>query len=171
MMQIQTYIASLEAGMAAIEALVRGVPEAQAHWKPTPSEWSIVEVINHLYDEECDDFRFRIDQTLHHPEQPLPPIEPGNWAIQRRYNERHLEESLQRFLAARRASLAFLQHLSNEPWDQVVQHPQLTGLRAGDLLVSWAAHDLLHIRQINELHWLYLQANAAPYRVEYAGDW
>lgn len=170
-MNIQRYAARLESGMATIEALIRGVPEAQAQWKPSASEWSLVEVVNHLYDEERDDFRFRIDQTLHHPEQPLPPINPEEWAVQRRYNERNLEESLLRLLSARRSSLAFLERLIDENWDQPVNHPQIGGLRAGDLLAAWAAHDLLHIRQLNELHWQYLQATATPYGLSYAGDW
>ncbi|MDZ4720748.1 MAG: DinB family protein [Roseiflexaceae bacterium] len=171
MLEIQPYITRLEAGMHTIEALVRGVPESQARWKPSPGEWSLVEVINHLYDEERDDFRYRIEQTLHHPEQPLAPIDPEGWAIQRRYNERHIEESLLRFLSVRLSSLAFLRQLGDKPWDQLVNHPQLSGLRAGDLLVSWAAHDMLHIRQLNQLHWHYLQAQAVPYRLDYAGEW
>ena len=44
-------------------------------------------------------------------------------------------------------------------------------LTAGDLLASWAAHDLLHLRQLNELRYAYLIQVAAPYSVRYAGDW
>jgi hypothetical protein len=40
------------ANRAVFEGLVNGVGPEQATWKPTANEWSILEVINHLYDEE-----------------------------------------------------------------------------------------------------------------------
>ena len=42
-------------------------------------------------------------------------------------------------------------------------------LRAGDLLASWLAHDLIHIRQITRLHYRWLERLAAPYQLGYAG--
>ena len=48
-----------------IRALVTGVSAEQARWKPTPEDWSLLEVINHLYDEEREDFRQRVDYQLH----------------------------------------------------------------------------------------------------------
>ncbi len=41
----------------AIHALVQDVSDDQARWKPSPDDWSILEVIHHLYDEEIEDFR------------------------------------------------------------------------------------------------------------------
>ena len=40
-----------------------------------------------------------------------------------------------------------------------------------DLLASWVAHDLLHMRQLVELHWVYTIHQLEPYKVEYAGQW
>ncbi len=44
-------------------------------------------------------------------------------------------------------------------------------ITAGDLAASWAAHDLLHTRQLLELRRTRLLALAAPHRTGYAGDW
>ena len=52
-----------------IHSYVNGLTVEQARWKPTPNDWSILEVINHLYDEEREDFRVRIDYTLHRPDR------------------------------------------------------------------------------------------------------
>ena len=61
-----------------IHRMVNGVSDEQARWKPTPEDWSILEVINHLYDEEREDFRTRIDYTLHRPgEDPRTPTISG----------------------------------------------------------------------------------------------
>ncbi len=40
-----------------ISALVRGITIQDARWQPEPGTWSILEVVNHLYDEEREDFR------------------------------------------------------------------------------------------------------------------
>src|SRR5262245_52934790 len=63
-------------GASVLERLVQGVPDGQARWKPEPSQWSILEVVCHLGDEEVDDFRKRIELTLLDPERTWPPIDP-----------------------------------------------------------------------------------------------
>jgi hypothetical protein len=163
-------IAHLEAKAAIIAALVRDVPEEQARWKPAPDEWSVLEVINHLADEERADFRTRLDLTLHQPDQPFPPIDPVGWVSARAYNQRDPGESLARFLDERRQSIEWLRSLTDPDWTRASHRPRRT-LRAGDLLASWTAHDLLHLRQLVELHYAYLAKQAAPYSVGYAGDW
>lgn len=156
---------------ATISALIAGVEASQARWKPTPEDWSILEVINHLYDEERDDFRIRLDLTLHRPEADWPAIDPPQWAIDRRYNERNFEESVRNFMAERERSLAWLRGLSAADLATEHVHPQIGAIPAGDLLASWIAHDCLHIRQLNELQYLFHEQVARPYQVGYAGDW
>jgi hypothetical protein len=52
-----------------------------------------------------------------------------------------------------------------------VEHPKLGRLTAGDLFSSWVAHDLIHIRQANRLHYEYLTQAVAPHSLGYAGTW
>ncbi len=154
-----------------IQSLVRGIADEQARWKPAPEEWSILEVVNHLYDEEREDFRTRLDLLLHHPGQPWPGIDPEGWVIRRDYSIRDLAESLNNFLLERQRSLAWLNGLSSAAWGARYEHPQAAGISAGDLLASWLAHDFLHIGQMAQLHWRYAALLAAPYSVDYAGLW
>ena len=169
-MNLQFYMDRLSHTPAVISSLVEGVSPQQARWKPAADRWSILEVVNHLHDEECEDFRTRLDGILHHPGQPLPPIDPPRWAIERKYNERDMQESLGRFLEARRMSLQWLRDLNNPNWEQSHQLPH-GPIQAGDILASWAAHDFLHVRQLSKLHWEYLNREAAPFKTEYAGPW
>ncbi|MEM7033063.1 MAG: DinB family protein [Chloroflexota bacterium] len=165
------FINRLKFNGLAIQNLALGLSEGQANWKPTPSEWSILEVINHLYDEEREDFRQRLDLCLHQPDQPWPPIDPAGWAEARGYNQRDLAQSLENFLAERQTSLAWLKELNQPNWHNVYKHPHLGPLQAGDVMASWLAHDCLHIRQLTHLHWQYSEVMASPYHGFYAGDW
>ena len=93
-MNLDDCLARLTDNACVIECLTHPVSPEQARWKPAPDRWSILEVVNHLYDEERDDFRARLDGILHRPDQPVAPIDPPRWAVERKYNERELGESL-----------------------------------------------------------------------------
>jgi hypothetical protein len=154
----------------AIQALVQRVSDEQARWRPGPDDWSMLEVINHLYDEEIEDFRAHLDLILHHPGEPWPRIDPQGWVVARGYNERDPVQSLQAFLRAREESLTWLEGLSSPDWQAVYRAP-FGEITAGDMLASWAAHDLLHMRQLVELHWAQTARLVQPHRVAYAGAW
>lgn len=172
-MDLADAIGRLEAQAAAIAALVRATPPDEARTRPAPESWSTLEVICHLADEEREDFRTRVDWTLHRPGEQVPEIDPQGWVTARAYAGRELQASLADFLAERERSLAWLRGLADADWDRPLGHPRLAqyGLRAGDILASWVAHDLLHLRQLVELRYAALVSLAAPYDVRYAGDW
>jgi hypothetical protein len=130
-----------------------------------------LEVINHLYDEEQEDFRPRLDLLLHQPGQAWPAIDPAGWVIGRQYNQRDIETSLHNFLKARQESISWLKNLSSPDWQSAYEHPSIGHISAGDIFASWLAHDFLHMRQLAELHWTYVSFLAQPYAVDYAGPW
>lgn len=172
-MDLAWAIAQLTRQAAAIAALVDGIDAEQARWKPAADAWSVLEVINHLYDEEREDFRRRLDLTLYQPEADWPPIDPVGWVTQRSYNTRDLDESLANFRHARGESIAWLQSLQSPDFNQSRPLRSLPGvrIRAGDLLAAWVAHDVLHLRQLVELKYGYLKQQCQPYDVRYAGEW
>ena len=171
MINLKDFSTRLSKNTATIQSLVQGVAEEQARWKPTPEEWSILEEINHLYDEESEDFRTRLDLLLHQPGQPWPGIDPPGWVVERSYNTRDLAASLSNFLQERQRSVSWLEGLSSPAWEARYQHPQAGEISAGDLLASWLAHDFLHIRQLAQLHWEYVSLVAKPHSTDYAGTW
>ena len=170
-MNLDAYLDRFRQQAAAIAHLVENVDDTQARWKPTPDQWSILEVVNHLYDEEIEDFRIRLKLTLQDPEAPWSPNDPDSKITARNYNSRGLASSLQNFLDERTQSLEWLSQLDTPDWSLAHQIPDFGPLAAGDLLVSWVAHDLLHIRQLMELHFQYQRQLAQPYSVDYAGDY
>lgn len=169
-MNLDYVIDRLEANAGIFESLTKGLNAEQAGWKPAPDKWSTLEVVNHLYDEEREDFRQRLELVLTDPTLAWPPIAPQEWVTTRAYSERDLDESLSNFLRERRKSLAWLRSLTLPNFES--RHEREGGsLSAGDLLASWLAHDFLHIRQLTRLHWQYLTAKANPFETKYAGPW
>jgi hypothetical protein len=168
----------LQRGATLITALFDGLPAEVARWKPAPERWSLLEVVNHLADEEVEDFRARVQLTLRDPAAPWRPIAPQEWVAQRGYAARDRAESLARFQSERKASLDWLStHCQGQhahaavAWASVHVHPTLGPLSARGLLANWVAHDLLHARQMLRLHHERLAALAAPATLDYAGPW
>jgi len=44
-------------------------------------------------------------------------------------------------------------------------------MAAGDVQGAWVAHDHLHLRQLNELHWQWLATQSTLFSLAYAGGW
>jgi hypothetical protein len=170
-MNLDHLIERLSTNRQVFEGLVYRVAPEQARWKPSPEKWSILEVINHLHDEEREDFRQRLDLVLTNPEQTWPRIDPPTWVTTRQYNERDLDISFNNLLAEREKSLSWLMQLKAPSWQNRYEHPDGRTITAGDLVASWVAHDYLHVRQLARLHWQYLGVIADPYQTDYGGPW
>src|SRR5215218_7430628 len=98
MLDLNHITSRMRANADVIAALARDISDAQARWKPAADAWSLLEVVNHLYDEEREDFRTRVDYVLHRPGELPPPIDPEGWVTARAYNARDPRESLDAFL-------------------------------------------------------------------------
>jgi hypothetical protein len=161
----------LSSNAAAIQRLLETVDTEQAGWKPSEADWSILEVLNHLVDEEKEDFRSRLQHLVSGSNESWPPTAPQQWVTDRGYNHRAFGESLANYVYEREYSLEWLRGLAGVEWQTRYQYPPLAGLSAGDLLASWVAHDLLHLRQLVELKCAHGQLQLAPYAMDYAEDW
>jgi hypothetical protein len=170
-MDFRRGVALLEAHGRAIEALTKGLTAEQARRKPDAESWSVLEVINHLYDEEREDFRQRLDILLNRPNDPIPPIHPGAWVTERGYNARDFEKSVASFMGERRKSLEWLGTLKEPNLDSGTVAPDGRVFHAGEMFASWVAHDVLHLRQLAELHYMLVKEAMSPFDVSYAGDW
>ncbi len=169
-MDPKALIHDLMHGPAIVRALTHGIRQEEATLKPYEESWSILEVVCHLFDEEREDFRRRLDIILHHPQELWPPIDPRGWVTERNYNTRNLAEMLDAFQEERRISILWLESLVEPNWDQEAVSPW-GSLKAGEMFAAWAAHDKLHLRQLVELRYVRVQSLAEPYGLTYAGDW
>ncbi len=167
-MDHRALIARLRPLPDALEALLRDLPHEDWRWRPPEGGWSILEIVNHLVDEETDDFRTRVSSTIEDPSRPWPGMDPEGAVTERRYQERDPADSLRRFRDERARSLAWLDGLTDARWENEYHHPR-GPLRAGDLLASWTAHDARHLQQIAKRLYALATRDGQPYSVLYAG--
>lgn len=152
------------------EALLKNIPDELIKWRPAENKWSLLEIINHLCDEEREDFRCRLDLTLGDPCSEWPSIDPASWVNERKYMDKDFKDSVNAFLAERDKSIKWLNNLEAPNWKSTYQHKLLGPMSAENILSNWLAHDLLHIRQITAVHWEFL-SGLSEANLNYAGNW
>jgi len=166
-----TYIVNqLERNIDVLGSLLKNKSKNEYLWRPSPEKWCLLEIVCHLFDEECEDFRVRVKHALEKPTAPLKPIDPEAWVVERGYISRNYEDRLDTFLVERNTSVKWLRSLASVNWDQGVIHPKLGMLSAELFLTNWLAHDYLHIRQILKYQYAFLEENTSV-KLNYAGDW
>lgn len=168
-MEFEILYQELANGQRILNSLLSGLSQAEAQVKPAPDSWSFLEVVCHLYDEESEDFRQRLNIMLQRPNEPWPPIRPQEWVTARKYNNQDLAIMLKKFNAERNKSLRWLKSLGSPDWDAECKTP-FGIFKTGDMLSAWVAHDNLHTRQLVELRRGRILRITEPYHVQYAGD-
>ncbi len=165
-MDINKICAQLEAQKKMIGQLLTGLTPEEAAWKPQKTTWSIVETLQHLVFEERFDFRWMLDHMLHNPQAPWPTRPDLSQAVP----EKSLTGLAAAFEKERDQSIIWLKALPDEiEWNKAVEMPWEEPLTTGDMLASWLAHDLLHLRQLVECRYAILAKAQAAHSLAYAG--
>ena len=169
-MDLKYFSQQLKNNSQAVACLTSELTNEEARWRYEPDKWTILEVINHLYEEEQKDFPLRLKYMLYYPEKTWPSIDPVSWVMENNYNSRDLNESIKNFQDERKKSLEWLKGIKNPNWE--VEYEASWGkIKVGDMFAAWVTHDLLHIRQITNLKRLYYQHKFGNYNSDYAGKW
>ena len=169
-MEFKTLYQELVNSTEMIQALLVGISQEEAQFKPAPESWSILEVVCHLHDTEREDFREHLDFILHRQSEEYHVINPQGWITERKYNEQNFVEMQEKFFAERKKSFEWLKKISNSDWD-ITYNSQYGSVNAGEMFSCWITHDNLHIRQFVELRRARIENITKPYPIEYAGDW
>jgi len=152
------------------EMLFTGISKEVVAWREREGKWNLLEILCHLYDEEREDFRARLQSVLEHPEMPFKPIDPVQWVTERNYAEQDYRKMLEKFLQEREISVAWLTALKNPQWENAYEHPKVGPISGRFILANWLAHDYLHIRQITRVKYQYLLFQSGQ-GLDYAGKW
>lgn len=165
-MELTWVIQQLATHSVAIIQLCKGLSDEDVHAKPDEESSSLLEVITHLYEEERQDFRYLLDMTMKAEATEWPLV-----AIADELNDNIFQRTLAQFAAERQRSIEWLQSLEGLDLNRSYTHPKGATLSAGEILGSWVAHDVLHMRQLVELHFYLTKLRSEPYSIDYAGEW
>jgi hypothetical protein len=142
-------VAVLSRSPATLGALLDGLPEALLNCREGEGTFSAMDVLGHLIHGEKTDWVPRIRLILSSGEgQPFAPFD--RFGFRETIRGRPVRELLDEFRSLRRSNLAFLEGLALSPAQLALRgrHPELGAVTLGELLATWAVHDLDHIGQV-----------------------
>jgi hypothetical protein len=137
---------------AALNALLRDLPETWTLRNEGENTWSAFDVVTHLIYGERTDWMPRVKIVLQFGETRA--FEPfDRWGHARDSQGKSLEQLLDEFARLRSENLGELRALNLRPEDLALRgrHPALGVVTLSALLATWAAHDLTHLHQISRV--------------------
>jgi hypothetical protein len=134
----------------AIAAFVDELQPDAATTPEAPGKWSIRDVVQHLADSELvGGFRLRLVLAQHRPM--LTGYDQDLWADRLRYHEVDLRDALEQFTTLRRANLRLWERLGPGELSRVGLHSERGEERLEHMRRLYAAHDLLHLSQLQRI--------------------
>jgi len=137
---------------ATLNALLRDLPESWTHSSEGPNTWTAFDIVGHLIHAEHTDWIPRATMILQHGESQT--FQPFNREGQNEKSQgKSLSQLLDEFAVVRAASLSQLRAMNLQPLDldRRGRHPNFGPVTLGQLLATWAAHDLTHLHQLSRL--------------------
>ena len=169
-MAINQIIKQLDSNQEVFKNLLINKTKEEYLWRPQPKKWCLIEIVCHLIDEECEDFRTRVKCVLENPLKELPKIDPEGWVLERDYISQNYEQKVTDFINERKKSIIWLNSLENANWGNEFMHQTRGAMSAKLFLINWLAHDYLHIRQIIRYQYEFLKEQT-HIDLQYAGNW
>ncbi len=135
---------------AALNALLRDLPERWTSHNEGENTWSAFDVVGHLIHGERTDWMPRARIILQFGQTQA--FEPFDlWGQVRECQGKSLGQLLDEFARLRSENLDELRALNLQPEDLALRgrHPALGVVTLSELLATWAVHDLTHLHQIS----------------------
>lgn len=149
MLDLENTIALLERTPATLDALLRGLPDFWTIQGEGEKTWSAFDVVGHLIHCELDDWMPRARRILADGE--LRPFDAfDRWGHVRLVKGKSPADLLDEFAVRRTENLKELRNwnLSVTDFEKRGLHPALGSVTLGQLLATWATHDLNHLHQM-----------------------
>jgi len=144
----EAIIAILKATIAALDAWLPELTEAQWEARTPGEEWSIRDAVCHLRDVELLVNRPRFEQFEFEANPFMSAADTDSWAKDGAYEGISGLWAFQELIAARRDSLAWLARLDEGQWRLPARHAIFGPTDFLEIMSIMAGHDQLHVRQI-----------------------
>ena len=141
-----TLAVQFQGNLAALSGLLAEVKAHQWLQRPDPAEWSILQILCHLWRAETEVHQQRLRKILDEDNPFVPSLPPPGPDIPECHDDGM--EVFERFRAQRRRTMAMLSSLSGEDWRRPARHSIFGLTNLLEMAYFTAQHDRLHITQL-----------------------
>lgn len=133
-----------------LSSLLSELEDAELRRPEVPGKWSILEVAHHLADSELA-WSWRLRTVLADEQPVLSGYDQNRWAARFGYRSADPADVCSQFDLLRRLNLRILDSLSDSDHARVGLHSERGEESVGEMIVLYAGHDLVHLRQIERI--------------------
>lgn len=133
-----------------LAARTDALDDAQLARPERPGKWSIRHVLQHLADSELA-WGWRLRMVLAHERPRITGYDQDLWAERLSYDQVEPSHALRDFATLRNSNLRLLRHASAEDLQRVGVHDERGEESVARMMELYAAHDLLHLKQIDRI--------------------
>ena len=160
--EVATTVAMLDRTPGALDALLRGLPDAWTMRNEGEGTWTVYEVMEHLVHCERVNWMVRARMILEEGEgRAFAPLDREVHAAA----GTPLGTLLDEFARLRKGNLAELEELRLGDLEKRGLHPTLGPVTLWELLSTWAVHDMTHLHQIARVMAHQYREAVGPWRV------
>jgi hypothetical protein len=152
-------VAVLRGTPDAIRQFLDRVPRGIESRAEAPGKWSIRDVIQHFADSDLVG-GFRLRMVLAHDRPVLTGYDQDRWASRLRYSEANVGDAFDQFAALRAANNRLWGRLTDADLRRVGRHGERGEESLEHMRRLYAAHDLLHLRQLERIRTALVPASA-----------
>ncbi|MGB5673935.1 MAG: DinB family protein [Gemmatimonadota bacterium] len=159
----EAVVATLERTPSALRAMLTGLPAELVHATEGGESWSPFDVVGHLIHGERTDWIPRLQIILAEGRSDFERFDRFAQFEASRGNS--VEDLLDEFETLRAANLDTLREMLAEGIDLDAEgtHPEFGRVTTGELLATWATHDLGHIAQVARVMAKHFGKHAGPW--------
>jgi len=128
------------------EALAR-LPKEMWHFKASPDDWSVHEIVVHITDSEANSF-VRCRRLIAEPGTDVMAYDENGWMQALRYSEQSTEDALELFKCLRLATYKLIKTVPESTWSNTIHHPDNGTMSMDDWLDTYARHIPDHVEQM-----------------------
>jgi hypothetical protein len=149
--ELKKHIEALEKSPKEIAAAVSGLAPGVLRYKPSPGQWSILEVLGHLADIEIV-YAHRLRQMLADKQPVIAPMDQEEWARNLGYLETPAPEVVALYGLNRHHNLRLLRRLQPGDLEKSAFHPEhKQQVTVASLVEKMSGHGASHLEQIERL--------------------
>jgi uncharacterized damage-inducible protein DinB len=135
---------------AALRRVLDETPPDRLRQREASGKWSVAHVIQHLADNDLV-WAVRLRMVLAHDRPALAGYDQDTWAERLHYDGADPEQALQDFTALRGSNVRLLRRAGAAELARVGVHAERGEESVAFMMRLYAAHDLMHLRQIGRI--------------------
>jgi hypothetical protein len=133
-----------------LKLAIEGLSPEDLIWKPSPTAWSVTEVLGHLADHNIV-VSFRIRDLLSDTKVQLPAFNQDHWVGGQKTNEGQAADILALFSALLQYNSLLFNRLTEEDWKKSAVSHKGDPIQAADIVAGFTRHVHHHIGQIDRI--------------------